>query len=690
MNFLAGGLFNYTRNYMFEDTDDYFAEFSNENITERKKVGGRWNFFKARMGGFFKGRGIIIGWVENLINRLCFLFKNGFFGNYISNYPLADFNFRNSTVIGRCIKNGSKKGNPFRVRFSEMIERSAFYRTVELFAGRFMKTRSRNLGFFLLVFGVYTSLIWGVKKFLGLGFGSNAAFSDLVIGLSSVAGSVPLVRSGHNVSELLGGSRFFRKLLTDLAGVQAEKLDISGTGGSSVTPFVSAGIIMGFLTVLISARMIVAAAVLIFLAFIVFRYPESGMSLIIFAIPLSGFLKHPSLFLLTVIITVSLAFIIKLVRGKRTLEFGKSEFYPLVFIAAIFLSAFPNLTSDSIRSALVSSVMCSVYFLAVNLVRTKRMVNVCLWSQVLAASGVSFGCVAQYITGRAPSGWIDVSMFPAITSRASVLFDNPNMTGFYLAAGFFSSLSLICRNNDKKVRFAGIVSSILIIIAEVFTWSRASWIGIAASTVLFVFFAGQSAFISLPFAAIVTVIACKLFPDSFGSRVGSAFSLSDSANLYRSKVWSGAVAMLKDCWISGTGAGNTTFGESYLMYALQGTETAPHTHSIYLQILIQIGVVGLFILISSFVVILRKTGNSIMKSTDVFSSLTSAAFLCGSAAVLVSGIFDNVFYNYRLICVFWMLLGLASASSGVAAKRDDSSAAHDSPNSAEMVILLEK
>ena len=42
-------------------------------------------------------------------------------------------------------------------------------------------------------------------------------------------------------------------------------------------------------------------------------------------------------------------------------------------------------------------------------------------------------------------------------------------------------------------------------------------------------------------------------------------------------------------------------------------------------------------------------------------SLTAIAIGSAMAAYLVEGLFDYVFYNYRVMCLFWAVLGIGAA-----------------------------
>lgn len=68
--------------------------------------------------------------------------------------------------------------------------------------------------------------------------------------------------------------------------------------------------------------------------------------------------------------------------------------------------------------------------------------------------------------------------------------------------------------------------------------------------------------------------------------------------------------------------------------------------------------------------------------------IVSAGF-CGIVAMLAAGIFENIWYNYRIFFIFWVLIALTVAY--INAVRADGSHIYDnmSPESADTVIKID-
>jgi O-antigen ligase len=131
--------------------------------------------------------------------------------------------------------------------------------------------------------------------------------------------------------------------------------------------------------------------------------------------------------------------------------------------------------------------------------------------------------------------------------------------------------------------------------------------------------------------------------------------------------------MFADHFESGIGVGKDAFAIVYPSYSLAGIESAPHSHNLYLQIGIELGIIGLvaFLVVILLMDIYNFTfyvNEKQMYKPARKYKLYSAAALCGVMAVLAQGMTDYVWYNYRIFLLFWLLLGLASAARKIARK----------------------
>ena len=165
---------------------------------------------------------------------------------------------------------------------------------------------------------------------------------------------------------------------------------------------------------------------------------------------------------------------------------------------------------------------------------------------------------------------------------------------------------------------------------------------------------------------------------------------ADSSTLYRVNIWRGAMRMIRDNIFTGIGIGEGAWGKIYPDYTLPGIEQAPHSHNLFMQITVEMGIIALIVFLfvlfftyqSGFTLFskLSRSDNvdpsgllspDSLKTADEFKvknkkqnpalilRIAVAGPLCGIFGVLVQGTTDYSWYNYRVYLMFWLVLALA-------------------------------
>jgi len=147
-------------------------------------------------------------------------------------------------------------------------------------------------------------------------------------------------------------------------------------------------------------------------------------------------------------------------------------------------------------------------------------------------------------------------------------------------------------------------------------------------------------------------------PSVVTNRIASIGSLEDSSNAYRITIWIAALRMIKDYWLSGVGLGLTAFSRVYRDYMIAGA-SAIHAHNLYLEICLELGIVGLFALLW---MVFRGFSEALTcVETNHRISYIVAGIVAALAGHLFHGLFDYVWYSPRIVIAFWMYLGMMSA-----------------------------
>jgi hypothetical protein len=272
------------------------------------------------------------------------------------------------------------------------------------------------------------------------------------------------------------------------------------------------------------------------------------------------------------------------------------------------------------------------------------------------AAGAVLACVVglfQYIRGtETPGSWIDATVFESVKTRVYSTFDNPNVFAEYLS--FALPLALALALGGGRASFLLLLPCILAMSAcLLLTYSRGGWaagaVGVAA-----VLAAKDRRLTALALVAVLLV--APALPQSIRSRAVTAITLADSSARYRLTIWKSALRMAADYWPSGIGPGPTPFSQVYPAYEIAGTPAA-HTHNLYLQVLVEMGLPGLLSFLWLLGCFASETLRGIRPGSLVPAGLAGAIF-----GQMVHGWIDNIWYSPKIVFIFWATLGLALAA----------------------------
>ena len=543
----------------------------------------------------------------------------------------------------------------FGKRLAEAIENSSVLELCREYLNNLLAINLRFIGYLLFV----TSA--------GLILGQMAGHQKVGwVLLGGAALGAVLTFFDVNVTDYLKGSAA-AGLICRLLGIESDFnwYDERYTKGkerllSAVFFGAAAGLLGGWVNPLLAPALIIGFAAV----FLVLKFPSAGVFFVVFAAPVAPTMADVGLALLSIF---SLALYSVTHKGFK-FKFDGIGFFIIVFLgvyAVAAVTSFAMMNSFSIWA--IYFVFISIYFVIINTVNTKKLLMNLLTVFVLSGFLVCLYGVAQYVFGwDTAQAWMDEEMFSDIKMRIYSTLGNPNVLGEYILLVLPASVGLMWVNKrfEAKVVYAAV--SALMFGALILTFSRGCWIGIMAAAAIFITFAAGKLWglglIALP-------IIPMILPQSIINRFSSIGNMEDSSTSYRVYIWMGTLAMIKDFWLSGIGMGQKAFTQVYPFYSYNGI-VAPHSHNLFLQILVESGIVGIAVFLIIAVLFLRRvmTGYQAGGKGDSLSTIMTAlsAGVCG---FLLQGMFDNCFYNYRVMLVFWCVLAMGRACVYVAEQK---------------------
>ena len=643
------------------------AEASAENTAS--KCIAKKSKKKADSRFFSFGRlGVILSFLFTIAEKISTSLKSGFFGKIFSSLYNTEDKMAKEGFLANAV--AGVKGDPLnsntkmklRTRIARLYEQSFFYKWVSTFSSWLIHSYVRLWGVLLGSFGALLEIVFAMRYYI---IDGTRLDEHMWCGLVLILISIPLLSSGKRLGETLVGGVVMGYILVDFFGFDEEKFksEESRFGGYYSIAFL-VGALFGLLSYFISPVVFIEIAAVFVIFSLIMTFPEIGMMMTLCALPFTGIFKNPSLVIMMLVLFVFVAFTFKFIRGKRVVRFEILD----VFVAMLgFLLLFGGVVSagkgESLRSALLYCGFIASYFFIVNMLRKKQWIYRCVKLIIFSTSIIAIiGIFQQSATVINPS-WVDMSRFADIGTRVTSLFDNPNMLSIYLIIVFPFVLSSIATAESFKERLLYSLCAFSIALCTLYTWSRGAWLGIVVAATIFLVAYNIKNIWLLALALLSLPIWMPLLPQSVINRVLSIGSLTDSSSVYRIYTWRGVFKMIKDYLLTGIGVGESAFSEIYPIYSYSGTETVMHSHNLFIEITVQLGIVGLLVLGIILFLYFQKCFGTIKLKGKIDNKVRTVvvAGLSSIVGALTMGLTDHIWYNYRVFFLFWAVIALTCA-----------------------------
>lgn len=616
---------------------------------------------------------VIFNWIVNCYDHSLFeKMISGFFGFFTKNSP-------NSVIID-FFKNHFSSGRVWQKSHAAAVVRSPFavcrrfYHRHEGFIED-IKSKSGVLNF-LCSAGKIPLRDYGTI-FLALGVGMSAGIAffvkwDNIVYIALTAGvyltGAILCLSEQSFRFIAAGSRiilFMRRTVSQYDSPvkpSRESTGIQHLIAIWVLALVIGCFMFAFEPIAVIGGLFGAAIVIL----ILWR-TEIGVFLFV---PLSAIL--PTMALIGLVGLTLVSFILHLLLSKRA-EYISTPFQAWI---AVFLglSVYSALTSTALASSLqilmVYVVFTMAYTLIVNTVKDRSHWTALVILFVAAAVIIAlYGIFQNFFLQSTTQSWVDEEMFTEIKKRVYSTLDNPNVLGeyFILLIPMAFALFLKMYGGLRKSFYAA--CNFIMFACLMYTWSRGAWLGVVLGLVFFLLLKDRR---WLVVCVAGLLIMPSVLPAGILERLTSIGNVKDSSTAYRVAVWIGSLRMLKDYWFCGIGLGPDAFLEIYPQYALGGAGFALHSHNFYLQWMVDMGFVGLFVYLGIIVTGFKQIASVVEKNTLIKNILLamSGALL----GYLLHGMAENLWYNYRMILVFWIYFGILQSgviiAGGVEQRKD--------------------
>ena len=387
----------------------------------------------------------------------------------------------------------------------------------------------------------------------------------------------------------------------------------------------------------------------------IFAKPMIWLSITVFAVPFVSTMMS-----LLLLICTALSLFLKVAINKDfKLKYFKTNAWVLMFALVIGICAVTSISLEESRNiALLMIAFVLSYFVVINTIENKKQFKFILYVFSIAAVITAFYGLYQYMFGDLYSqAWLDKEMFEDIKMRVYSTFENPNVYGEYLILAIPIIVGLLWTEKGifKKLFWLGSLGVTMLALA--LTFSRGCWLGIILAIGLLAIMIDRR-FILLGIVALLFLPF--VLPESIINRFLSIGNMGDSSTSYRVYIWMGTLAMLADYWFSGIGLGITSFNTIYPIYSYNNI-SAPHSHNLYLQLVVEFGIVGLIVFLGMLYNFYKETIISICKKKNILTS----SLIAGVSGFMLQSMFDHTWYNYRVVLIFWIIIAFGLVSTKV-------------------------
>ena len=545
----------------------------------------------------------------------------------------------NSKIIRACrtaIANIQKRTVPF-------VQRSFFY---HFFVDRLDHLTHYSMRSYAAM-GIGFSFLGALLSFL-----LKSTQIPLMLYVAVFAVSIVLCLLKPSFAQLFNGS-FWAKYIGRYFGLPSLK---EKTVRKEYLLWVAIGGILGVMSAFLSvANFILFVGAAIGTLIILWKV-EVGIFITIFLIPLIS-----TKFIMGLCALTLCSYLVKLFfTGKAGFQFDLTDLFVFLFALLILYSVVISyVPSASFFMAFSYLLFISFYFVCKNTIKTKKqlfsMISLLVVSGLLVAA---FG-IFQRVTGRGfemTESWIDTNMFSDNQIRVYSTLENPNVLGEYLLFVIPLALAGVYYFRNWMYKFFSFGIAMVALVTMILTLSRGAWLGLVVVAVLYTLIKDRR----LIWLGLLLVLLAPIFlPPSIVERFMSIGDLSDTSSSYRLNILLASWNMLQDFWPIGIGLGTNVFVPIYQKFAFSAIY-APHSHNLFLQIAIELGIWGIIVF---GLIIFTFWKNVLTQINRVKSSLytsVSAALCAGMGGYLVQGLTDHVWYNYRIVAFFWVIVALST------------------------------
>ena len=582
--------------------------------------------------------------------------KNSAVGRAFTSYDAESRDAERSLVATK-VNSFTSRLNLKRMKlfFAGIAEESVICSAVKSFVSMLLTALLKRYGVFFFTFGAYGAAVRILADYKRFSL-SDLTAPEFILFAVMAAASLPMIFSHRRLSEALARGRASNFILFDLLGLRKETLEELPPHDGRFVPAFLFGTVCGVASYWVSPFSILLILAVPIASYTVLTTPESGLVALVVALPFA-----PPSYLGYVTIYVTFCFVLKLLRGKRTLLLDLKDYAVLLLAFQLLLAGGVSINPGrSFPFAVKMAFYVITYILVVNMIRSDKWLRCMRFAVVTAYAAVVAVGLAQMLSMSVP---YLVGYTGAVSDSLTSVFSSPEVFATYISMTVFFVLAEFI-GNGRFVRKLFIL--LLLIGGLVCLWKTGfppALLACAAAAILFfMVYSNKSLFVFLALLVGVPVSGMVLPGNTLpvALRFTNAFSQYLAAH---SAQWRASASMAGDYFWGGAGMG--TFVALFPSYVNENIAYAANSGNIYLQLIIEIGFFGL--LLFGIVVLLFAQHNFSLYASrgGGNGALVSIAGFSGVIAALIIGGFSYAWSDERMFLMFWIVMGISTAAGNL-------------------------
>ena len=282
---------------------------------------------------------------------------------------------------------------------------------------------------------------------------------------------------------------------------------------------------------------------------------------------------------------------------------------------------------------------------------------------VVAAA--AYAIVQRFLGVAVSASLTDLETNRGMPGRVYSVYENPNNYAEIIVLLFPAAAAWCMMLKEKYQRLYGMAGLILPVVALFMTYSRSGWLSFALAAVVFLFFYNKKV---LPVFFLLALLALPLLPQTIWNRILTIGSTADSSNMYRIYIWNAVLDMLRDYGLIGLGLGPGNFRPVYLLYCVQRAQPAPHAHMVYLEVWIEMGLLGILSYLVYYLTTVRNAVVHMAKASKA-TRMTLIAGVSSLAGIAFVSAAEYIWYYPRVLFCFFILTGIIAAAMEMTRER---------------------